>query len=139
MIPEKDVHHAGVFISYVVNEVYPYDEIELRVNMPVGRLGTYNTGKKWAITGNVGQGTGCEMSAGEILVRGSSDCHLGLRMNGGKIIVEGHAGMLVGIGMKSGEIRINDSYESAGYHIEGGGIYCRGKRIYENGKAVSFR
>lgn len=138
VIPEEGTSGSGIFISYLVNEAYPRDEIELRTDRQIGFLGTYNSGKKWVITGNVGQGTGSEMSAGEILVRGSSDCHLGLRMKGGKIIVEGRAGALVGTGMKSGEIHINGSYESIGYHIEGGNIYCKGKQIYENGRPVEI-
>lgn len=129
-IPYGDKDYAGVFISYCVNEVYPYDEIRLTTNKPIGRLGALNTRKKWAITGDVGPRTGSTMSGGEIVIDGHSGDELGSDMSGGRIIMDGNAGGHVGERMTGGEIHLNGDYYSLG-DLKGGRVYHNGHNLSE--------
>lgn len=127
-IPEKDANHAGVFISYVVNEVYPHKEIELRVERPFGKLGTLNREKKWRLIGDVGEDIGCAMTGGEIIIEGNAGDCIGICMKGGKITVNGNAGGGVGAGRYGGEIHLHGTYETISPEKEG--------RIYHNGRPM---
>lgn len=128
LIPEKSVNHAGVFISYIVNEVYQYDAIELRTNKPIGHLGTRNSRKRWVIIGDVGDDAGCDMKGGELLVAGNAGNALGICMKGGKIIVNGNAGRFVGAARYGGEIHLCGTYESI-YAEKEGAVYHEGTLI----------
>lgn len=109
LIPEEAADDAGVFISYLVNEVYPYDEIELRTGKPIGQLGTRNSRKRWVIIGEVGDDAGCDMKGGELLVGGN-------------------AGAFVGTGREGGEIHLCGDYENISGEGKGT-VYHKGKLI----------
>lgn len=127
-IPEKDAQYAGVFISYCVNEVYPGEEIKLRITRPVGYLGTKNSRKKWVIRGHAGRYVGVDMTGGEVCVEGNVEHYAGRSMKGGKIIVEGNAGNGVGLDMHGGEIHLHGNFESTS-NIQGNGkIYYKGEQ-----------
>lgn len=128
LIPDEAANHAGVFISYLVNEVYPYDEIELRTGKPIGKLGTHNTKKRWRIAGDVGNDAGMSMTGGELVIRGNAANSIGWCMKGGKIIVEGNAGKWIGADRKGGEIHISGTYESI-WSEKGGAIYHKSELI----------
>lgn len=138
LIPEKSIDHAGVFISYIVNEVYPYDEIELRTRKPIGFLGTKNASKKLTIMGNAGDHVGTSMTGGELVIKGNSGNDIGWCMDGGKITVEGSAGWRVGENRSGGEIHLLGDFESIGdrrYDTsktvrKTGAVYHNGEQIY---------
>ncbi len=138
LIPEKSANHAGVFISYIVNEVYPYDEIELRTNKPIGFLGTKNASKKLTIMGNVENNVGTSMTGGELVIKGNSGNDIGWCMDGGKITVEGSAGWRVGENRSGGEIHLLGDFKSIGDRCydtsktvrKTGAVYHNGEQIY---------
>lgn len=136
-IPEEAVDCAGLFVSYCVNEVYPYDEIELRVDRPLDYLGARNMGKKWKLAGDVGEGSGYGMKRGEIIIEGNAGSYTGTCMKGGKIVVNGNAGVAVGHWMSGGEIRLNGESYGSITDVEVGNIYHKGRRVYEgHGRAA---
>lgn len=49
---------------------------------------------------------GAKMTAGEIIVKGSTDMHAGDEMKGGRIVIEGNADSFTAISMQGGEIII---------------------------------
>lgn len=138
LIPEDAADRAGVFISYLVNEVYQYDEIELRTNKPIGFLGTKNANKKLTIMGDVGDYVGTSMTGGgEIVIKGNAGNDIGWCMKGGKITVEGSAGWRVGNARRGGYIHLFGDYESIGdsyydlWKTGGiGAVYHNGEQIY---------
>ena len=148
--PEKSVYKAGIFISYLINECCPEEEIEIEVGKSyylLDYLGLYNK-KVLTIYGNVGDVLGREMKKGKITVKGNANDWVGEEMKGGKIIVEGNAGNGVGYGMEGGIIDIKgyaDYYVGSG--MRGGKIYLekdyksissdiRGGEIYHKGELV---
>ncbi len=138
LIPEKSANHAGVFISYIVNEVYTYDEIKLRTNKPIGFLGTKNASKKLTIMGNVENKVGTSMTGGELVIKGNSGNDIGWCMDGGKITVEGSAGWRVGENRSGGEIHLLGDFKSIGDRCydtsktgrKTGAVYHNGEQIY---------
>lgn len=134
LIPETSANHAGVFISYIVNEVYPYDEIELRTRKPIGFLGTKHASKKLTIMGHVGDHVGTSMTGGELVIKGNSGNDIGWCMHGGKITVEGSAGWRVGENRSGGEIHLLGDFESIGDRCydtsKTGAVYHNGEQIY---------
>lgn len=77
---------------------------------------------------------GEEMSAGEILIRGSVDMYVGARMKGGRIIVEGNADAFAGQQLAGGELIIRgnagnylgSSYRGDWRGMKGGVIIVEG-------------
>ncbi len=128
LIPEENASPAGVFISYLVNEVYQYDKIELKISKPFCHLGICNEKKKWKIVGDTGDHTGGGFSGGEMTVYGNTGRGTGVYMKGGKIAVNGNVGGSVGECMTSGEIHLNGDYESLG-DLKGGSIYHNGHNL----------
>ncbi len=79
------------------------------------------------------------MTAGQIVIKGNVDMHLGAKMSGGKITVSGAADSWAGREMKGGEIVIEGNagyYLGAGYRGETCGM--RGGRITVMGSALDF-
>jgi formylmethanofuran dehydrogenase subunit C len=77
---------------------------------------------------------GEEMSAGEILIKGSADMYVGARMKGGKIIIEGNADAFAGQQLAGGELIIKgnagnylgSSYRGDWRGMKGGVIIVEG-------------
>lgn len=81
---------------------------------------------------------GAEMTAGEIIIKGSVDMHVGNEMAGGRIIVEGNADSFAGLIMQGGELIIKGNagnYLGATYRGEWRGM--RGGKIIVEGNAGS--
>lgn len=128
LIPEGSAHDAGVFISYVVNEVYPRDAIELRTNnKPIGMLGTSNAKKEWTIIGDVGDFTGVFMTGGDIFVKGNSGSDVGRCMKGGRIVVAGDVYLSAGREMTDGVLYVKGN---ANWHL---GMEMKGGKIFVEG------
>ncbi len=127
-MPEEDAEAAGLFISYLVNRVYPYDEIELKINKPFCHLGIGNKKKKWKIVGDAGDHIGGGFEGGEMTIYGNTGGGTGVYMKGGKIVVNGNAGGSVGERMTGGEIYLNGDYYSLG-DVKGGSVYHKGHNL----------
>lgn len=85
---------------------------------------------------------GQEMSAGEIVIKGSVDMYVGKKMKGGRIIVEGNADSFAGQQMSGGELIIKgnasdyvgSSYRGDWRGMTGGKIIVEGNAGNENGE-----
>ncbi len=144
--------YAGLFPSYLLNELCSEKEITLEIDKPWDYLGFKNS-KNLNIIGACGDSYGYEntgniviegdcgdlcgngMTEGKIIVNGNCGCWCGDDMKGGNIVVKGDCGDLCGYNMTGGEIHLNGDYESIGEH-SGGKIYHLGTLIYENGVEV---
>ncbi len=79
------------------------------------------------------------MSAGQVIINGDVDMHLGSKMSGGKISLKGNADSWAGREMKGGELIIEGNaryYLGAGYRGETCGM--RGGKITVTGNALDF-
>jgi formylmethanofuran dehydrogenase subunit C len=128
-LPSTTLHTAGIFISYVVNEKYLRNEVELKINHPIDYLGLY-TKKNWIIKGNVGNSLGRGMKGGKIKVEGDALTHVGEEMEDGVIEIDGDVSYYVGAGMKGGSIYLNGDFEGISASASGE-IYHRGRRLGE--------
>ncbi|MCS7115694.1 MAG: formylmethanofuran dehydrogenase subunit C [Nitrososphaerota archaeon] len=79
---------------------------------------------------------GARMTAGEILIKGNVDMHMGDEMQGGRIIVEGNADSFTALSMRGGEIIIKGSVKNyLGSAPRGEWRGMRGGRIIVEGSA----
>ncbi|NOZ58557.1 MAG: formylmethanofuran dehydrogenase subunit C [Euryarchaeota archaeon] len=79
---------------------------------------------------------GRDMSAGEIVIKGSADMYVGAWMSGGRIVVEGDVGTFSGMQMRGGELHVKGSagdYLGCSYRGEWRGM--SGGRIVVEGNA----
>jgi len=123
-IGKREVY-AGIYVSYLVNEVYPERKIKLNLKrLPrLPFLGLYNTEKTWVLKGNAGNSVGRGAKGGFIIVKGDTGEGVGEYMEGGKIIIRGRCDGYAGIGMKDGEIIIErDVGNVVGRDMKGGTI-----------------
>ncbi len=144
--------YAGLFLSYLSNELCSEEKITLEIEKPWNLLGFKNS-KILEIDGNCGGECGyknervfvvngdCGHFCGYrnervIVVNGDCERWCGEKMERGNIVVEGDCGENCGDDMKGGEIHLNRDYESIGDH-SGGKIYHLGTLIYENGVEVN--
>jgi formylmethanofuran dehydrogenase subunit C len=88
---------------------------------------------------------GKEMSAGEIVVKGSAEMYVGAWMRGGKIIVEGNVGAFSGMLMQGGELYVKGnagdylgcSYRGEWRGMRGGTIIVEGNAGMEVGQNLN--
>lgn len=88
---------------------------------------------------------GKEMSAGEIVIRGSADMYVAAWMRGGRVVVEGDVGAFSGMQMRGGELHVKGSagdYLGCSYRGEwrgmsGGRIIVEGNAGAEAGQNLS--
>lgn len=106
-----DMRPIGVYLSYIVNEVYPAEEIRIKLTKTFGRLGIFNSKKKWIIDGDVDS--------------------VGQHMSSGKITVNGDGGYFIGDDMQGGEIHLNGDYMSISDNVKGGKIFHKRKIILQ--------
>ncbi len=116
---------------------------------------TSTLGKYFDVTGNAGATAadtkiivkgdvkkvkylGFKMSAGELVIEGSTDQYVGAWMKGGKILAKGDVAAFAGLAMKGGEITIEGNagnYLGAAYRGDWRGM--SGGRIFVKGNAGS--
>ncbi len=88
---------------------------------------------------------GREMSAGEIVVKGSAEMYVGAWMRGGRIVVEGDVGAFSGMLMRGGELRVEGnagdylgcSYRGEWRGMSGGTIIVEGNAGMEVGQNLN--
>ncbi len=121
--------YVGIYVSYLVNEVYSGRKIELNLKrLPrLHFLGMYNTRKIWVLKGNVGNCVGCYMRGGKITVIGNANSYVGYHMENGEIVIVGDADWYLGMLMRGGKIKVRgDAGSRVGINMEDGVIEVEG-------------
>ena len=130
-------HHAGMYLSVLINKCRDDKFIIHCHNYNLNDLGHKNNGKHIIVKGNVGINLGRDMINGSIHLYGNAISSVGAHMRGGKIVVYRDAGEMTGVMMHGGEIDLKGNYRyDLGIGMHGGNIYHKGIQIVKNGKRI---
>jgi len=127
-IGKREVY-AGIYVSYLVDEVYPERKIKLNLKrLPrLPFLGLYNTEKTWVLKGNAGNSVGRGAKGGTIKIEGDAGDDIRTDMEGGIIEIKG---IILGDAyMKGGRIIAHDIRGSVGNGMTGGTVIVKKHKL----------